>query len=558
VDYKKLIKQFDTKKAARSNFDAMYQVIGEYISMNKQDFQGQPSNGQFLVDRIFDATGPFAATNSASSLLGMLWPGAAANTFEIAPVDEDTKEDDFFLRANKKIHAAFDDPKSNMAEALDEYMSDQIIFGTSGVGVENGDDTKLYFTAYGVKEIYPVCGKGGRIVGFHMLFEWDVERVVAEYGLSKCSPRVQKAHEGGKLDEKVQVLFCVYPSKGKKAEKGKYSMPLQGVHLDYKACHAMKEDGYYELPIAIGRFRKLNYEEMGRSPAMNALPDIREANALREAIIIATEKVLEMPKGVMSDGEFGGGFIDQSAGAINVFNAVGNIGGQAPVFDIGSPPNIPWAEKRLEKLEQSIGQHFMIDRLLDFNNDTQMTLGEAQIRDQMRTASMAALFNRQIQIITLVIERGVALLMRAGDLGVVRGSDEERALVLKGEEPYYIPDVIAKDLADGKDIYKIIYKTKAALAFSAEQYMAILEMFNIVAQNAQIEPSLVARVDYHAAIKRLAQTRGIDFMLKPDKRFDAEMEAKQEQAQATQALQAGQQVADIANTAAGAESQMMR
>jgi hypothetical protein len=569
MDYKKLAKDFDRVKAKRSNFDSMYQVIGEYVAMTRQDFQGQPSNGEFLVDRIFDATGAFAATNAASSLLGMLWPGASANTFELAPPDNDDDEkneanEKFYEKLNKVTYQAFDDPRANLAEALDEYMNDQMIFGTSGVGVELGEDSSLYFTPYGVKEIYPICGKGGRIVGFYLFFEWDVERTVAEYGLENCSERVKKAYAGGKLDDKVQVLFIVKPRMEKKAAKGKYAMPLMGVHMDYRDCHAMREDGYQELPVAIGRFRKLTYEDMGRSPAMNALPDVREANALREALIIATEKVLEMPKGVLSDGEFGGGYIDQSAGAVNVFNASGNLGTTAPVFDIGSPPNIPWAEKRLEKLEQSIAQHFMIDRLMDFNNDVQMTLGEARIRDQMKTASMVAMFNRQIQVIQKIIERGVALLFRAGKIGVVRGSEEALAAEARvkaeglGEEVIYVPDGIAKLLSDGKEIYRINYKTKAALAYSAEQYMAILEMFNIVAGQAQIAPDMMKRIDYQKALKKLCEVRGISFMLRGEDEMKAMMQAEQEAMQQQQMLAGAQQVAEIADTAASAEQRMVR
>ena len=561
MDYKKLAKDFDRVKAKRSNFDNMYQTIGEYVAMNRQDFNGQPSNGEFLVDRIFDATGAFAATSAASILLGMIWPGAAANTFELAEPEHDDEEEQeadnkFYERMNKIAYQAFDDPRANLAEALDAYMSDQIVFGTSGVGVELGDASSLYFTPYGVKEIYPIVGKGGRYIGFYLFFEWEVERVVAEYGEENCSEKVRKAFKAGKLDDKVKILFVVKPRIEKKATKGKYAMPLMGVHLDYTACHAMREDGYYELPVAIGAWRKLNYEDMGRSPAMNALPDIREANALREALIIATEKVLEMPKGVMSDGEFGGGYIDQSAGAINVFNASGNIGTGAPVFDIGSPPNIPWAEKRLEKLEQSIAQHFMLDRIMNFNNDVQMTLGEAQIRDQRTTASLAAVLSKQIQVFQQVIIRGVALLFRQGKFGVTKGDDNEKAALERGETPYYLPDNIAKRLESGKDIYKVNYKTKAALAFGAEQYMAILEMFNIVAGQAQIAPDLMKRMDYQKGLERLCEVRGISFLLKSEDDMAAQMKAEQEAMQSQQMLAGAEQVANIADKAASAEAKL--
>jgi hypothetical protein len=185
-----------------------------------------------------------------------------------------------------------------------------------------------------------------------------------------------------------------------------------------------------------------------------------------------------------------------------------------------------------------------------------MTLGEAQIRDQMKTASMAALFNRQIQVIQQVIERGVALLMRSGKLGVTKGSELEREIIAKGELPYYLPDNIAKRLQDGKDIYKVNYKTKAALAHSAENYMAILEMFNIVAGQAEIAPDMMKRVDYQKGLEKLCEVRGISFLLRPEEEMQAMAQADAEQQQAAMALQGAEQVANIADKAAGAEMKL--
>jgi len=556
MDYTKLKKEFDAAKSRRSNFDNMYQVLGEYIAMNRQNFTGQPSNGEFLVDRIFDSTGAAAAKISSSALLGMLWPGSAGNVFDLAPVDEeDEGTEQFFTDLNKISYAAFDDPRANLAASLDAYMYDQIVFGTSGVGSENGEKSDLFFSPYSVKEIYPISGKGGVVIGFNVFFEWSVERIVGEYGIENCGKLIQDAYKGGKTDEMFPVLFHVKKRDKKEAEKGQKSMPFYGCHLSYKDCHLLKEDGFWELPIAIGRWSKLSYEDMGRSPAMDALPDIREANALREALIVATEKILDMPKGVMSDGDFGGGSIDFSAGTVSVFNSSGNITGN-PVFDIGSPPNIPWAEKRLEQLRESISQHFNIDRLLDLNNSTEMTLGEAQIRDQAKVASLAALFNRQIQILQQVIERGVSLLFRKGKFGVVKGTEEEARIIREGGTPKYLPDSIAKKLAEGKDIYKINYKTRAALAYSAEQYRAMIEVLTIAANNFQINPELMKRINTKKFQDEICKIRGISFILKTDEEFEAAQAAEQQQMQQQQGLVAGEQLATIAEKAANAEARV--
>jgi len=112
---------------------------------------------------------------------------------------------------------------------------------------------------------------------------------------------------------------------------------------------------------------------------MNALPDIREANVLREAVIVATEKNLDPPLGILSDGMLGGSVLDTSAGSLNVFNASGNIGNNNPIFPLFTVGSLQDAIARLETISNSIAQHFHIDKLIDFNNDTQMTYTAWQV-----------------------------------------------------------------------------------------------------------------------------------------------------------------------------------
>lgn len=556
--YSKDKKEFDAVKARRSNWNQMYQILGEFVHQMKQNFQGQPANGEFLTKEIYDATGAFAASNAASALLGMLWPGSASQAFELTTpdgLDTTTELAKFYERLNNRTHRAFDDPKANLALALDEYMLDQMVFGTSGVGVDSGTESLLLFKPYGVQEMYVCNGANGKVSRLYLLFEWEVERAVAEYGEANVSEQTRKLYKDGKFQDKVCILHIIRPRKEKKALRGRLAMPFEGLHLEYKNCHLLREDGYNEFPIPVGRFRRLNYEEYGRAPAMNALPDIREANVLREAIIVATEKQLDPPLGVLDDGVLGGNVIDTSAAAINVFNASAAVGGQNPVFPLVTVGDLNTALQRLEDLKETIAQHFFIDRLLDFNNDTQMTFGEAQIRDQRTNASMAAIYNRQIsELFTPLIERGAAKLFRMGEFGVVRGSEEEAELLVQGIEPEYVPDALAARLEAGEDIYKIVYKTKAANAAKAEEYIAIADITNFTLQAMAVDPSLKHRLDLHESIKQLGIIRGLPVgILRQDDEVDALMQGEAEQMQQMQALQAGEQIANIADKSASAE-----
>jgi len=560
-EYQHIKDAFKKAKGERSNWNTMYQVLGEFISQIKQDFEGQPAKGEFLTDEIFDSTGTFAAHNSASAMVGMLWPGSAKQAIEITMPDdmeESTELATFYEEMSKKVHRHMDDPKANLALALDEYMLDQVIFGTSGVGVEKGEESKLLYSPYGVKELYIDEGKGGKVNKIWLFYEWNVGRVVAEYKIENVSEKVRKLYENNNLNDTVKILHAIGPRKERKAEKGKLSMPFESIHLEFDDCHLLKEDGFEELPISIARLHKLNYEKMGRGFGQFALPDIREANALRESIIIATEKALNMPQGVLDDGIMGSGYVDTSANAITVFNASSRVGNTPPIFDIGSPPNVAIAEKRLEELKQTISQHFNIDRLIDFNNDTQMTFGEAQIRDQIRTASLAGLFGRQIaEVFTPLIARTVNILWRDGEFGVVPGSLGEKELLAEGKEALPFPDAILKRLEDGEDVYNITYKSKAANASKAEEYIGILDILSFSIQAMQVDPSVAKRIDLHEGLKNMAKIRGLPVgILRQDDKVEALLKQEQEQQKQMQMLQMAESATKSADQAASADQKM--
>ena len=551
--------EYDRKLAARDNWHQIWQILGEYVSQVKQNYEITPQNGEFLQDDVYDSTGTFAANNCASALLGMLWPASAAQNIELSPPDDmdtdSTAVAEFYERMTKRLTTAMDSPSSNLSIALDEYMLDQVIIGTSGIGVEFDEDGQPYYTPYGVKEMVYATGRRGKVTDIYLAFEWEAQRVVDTYGEESVSKEVRDAvKEGGY--KKIKIIHAIRERKEKKAEEGSLAMPYESIHIEYASEHPLKETGFHEMPISVGRFRKLNYEDYGRSPAMNALPDIREANALKEAVILATEKNLDPPMGVVSDGVLGGGDIDTSAGSYTVFDASGSVGGKNPIFPLQTVGSLADAMARLEDLKDSISQHFYIDRLLDLNNDQQMTFGEAQIRDQLRTSSLSSLLSRQIaEVITPVIERTVAGMWRAGAFGVLAGSEEEAEAIARGEEPEHFPDEVAERLNGGKDIYTIRYKTKAATAARAQEYMSILDLMNIGAQFIQLDSGLRHRIDFHEGIKVLASIRGTPTaLIRQDDEVEQLAQQDRQQQEAAQALEAGGQLAQIGKTVAEAEA----
>lgn len=548
---------FDKLRAERRPWDTTFQMLGEYISMIKQNFEGQPSNGEFLIDEIYDSKGAYAAINSSSALSGMIWQGTARQSIFLDSPDNlemTTELSEYYEYITDKLIDAFDDPRANFSLSFEEYMLDQVIFGTSGIGVESGDKSILKFKPYGVKELYIDEGKDGLVSDEYLFFEWTVKRLVAEYGIDNVSAKSREKYNNGKFLDKVKVLICIVPRDEFKAERGALSMPIMSLHIEYDDCHVIKESGYSELPIKVCRFRKLNYERYGRSNGMMALPDIKEANILAEALIVATEKGLDMPKGVMDDSMLGGGTIDTSAGAINVFNASAQMANRAPIFDIGSQPDIRYAMERMAQLHENIAQHFYIDRLLDFNNDTQMTFGEAQIRAGLRNASLSSLFSRQInECLTPLIDRAVNILFQLGELGVVEGSEQHQDRIAQGKEFRLIPDELLERLAANQDIYKVGYRTQASKASRSEEYIAILDVLSFGMQSMNVDPSVRHRIDLHAGIKEIADIRGLPVgLIREDDAVEALQQQEQEQQQTAMMLDQAAQGADVVEKLASA------
>jgi hypothetical protein len=204
-------------------------------------------------------------------------------------------------------------------------------------------------------------------------------------------------------------------------------------------------------------------------------------------------------------------------------------------------------EKVMERLVNQIMSHFFVDRLLDLNNNTRMTLGEAQIRNEMRSESLGAIYNRQIKEgLTPVIERSVSILWDAGELGVIEGSDKHKMMKASGKEPLIIPREVLEAIAKGEDYYDIEYISPAARVLRSEELRGIMNTWQFAATYAAIEPELMLKLKKERSVELINNLGGgNDEILCSKEEFEQELANYREaQAQAAQQKLAASQ-ADI-------------
>ena len=244
---------------------------------------------------------------------------------------------------------------------------------------------------------------------------------------------------------------------------------------------------------------------------MDALPDVLELNALREAEIIATEKLLDPPLAVLDDGRLGASTIDTSAGAINVFNVSGRMNSnQPPIMQLQTIQDIRSTKDRIEELKQSVADHFMIDHLLDFNNKTEMTLGEVNIREKFRARLLSGLFSRQIvEVFNPLIRCCYNMQLSKGKLGVMPGSRKHFDSVVGGYPELVIPGDIAAAMLRGEEVYTIKYLTPAMRMVQAELMGGILNTWKFANDVAQTQPEIYDNLDEDISIKRFSEFAGM-------------------------------------------------
>ena len=521
MELQRILERHQALEKEKQPYLNVFEMIGKFIRLRKTNFNTDSNIAEFLTaENVYDATAPNALFTMSASLMGNMWPNGAKSFRLVKPdsLPDTLAIREYFDKISQRVANAMDHPKARLSIALDEYINDLGAFGTCGIAVcENDDkDNPVSYKVWDVKTMVVDEDPNGIIDTIYNKFKLSVRQTVETYGIDNVSERVRKLYSDLKFNEQVTILHAIYPRpikarrKGGKTGKG---LPYASLHIDLDSKMIMKESGFKYLPVIVGRFYKVPGERYGRSPAMQALPDIIEINAIRESVLLATEKALQPPLVVLDDGSMGAGEIDTSPNGVTVLNVSGRMGSMDPIKPLYTVGELQAAQAQIEQLIQNITQAFFIDRLLDLNNDTRMTLGEAQIRNRIRGDSLTSIFDRQeIEEFTPLIDTTVKILLDKKLLGVEEGSVDEYAILLSGKEEessiIKIPPEVGQLIREGREWYKIQYISPAKRMQQAEELQGIYTVMEITNGIAQVDPSVLDYIKADVLLKRAASLGG--------------------------------------------------
>ena len=125
---------------------------------------------------------------------------------------------------------------------------------------------------------------------------------------------IYKGHEYHEFVHVVRPRLDFDPDK-----KDKKNMPFQSIYMEYETGHIISVGGFKENPYVIPRYLKASTETYGRSPGMNALPDVKVLNKRVENALKAAAKQIDRPLLIPDDGMIAP--VRMSPGSINYYRA---------------------------------------------------------------------------------------------------------------------------------------------------------------------------------------------------------------------------------------------
>ncbi len=474
--------------------------------------------------RTYDNTATVAASRLSSALSSLLI-SQALRWFILKPVDPSVDARDARLwmdQAQDILFAIFRSPTSGFYSAMGEVFDDIVAFGTGALFT--GITDVIRYSALPLSEVYIANNQHGRVDHMFRSKWWNATQAARFFGVENLSEAAKKDLEArDRLTKERQYLHVVMPNDG----IGNLNIDIPrnkrfiSVYLDKEQAHIVSVGGFEEFPYSVARWKIASGEVYGTSPADESIDEIRLINAMKKTLIATAEKAADPPLLVDDDSVLGK--LRTMAGGIT-YRRAGSSVDQMPVGD----PRITL--ETVTEARAFIQQAFFND-ILQLPLQDRMTATEVLERRNDQRQTMAPFTSRiQEELLTPTISRTIAIAIRSGILTPPPASL-------------------------GNSGIRVEYVSPLAISQQTSEIQAVQVWINTLLPLAQIDPDVLLSVNTEElpgsnaralnVPERLIRSVEEVRQIKERRRIDQEI---------LNAAQTGQQVAEVAKTAAEAGS----
>jgi len=496
----------------RSTWESHWQEIADLMLPRKAEITKERARGDKRSTQIFDATGIHSLELLAASLHGMLTSSANrwfSLRYKEAVLNENDEAREWLEDSIDKMYLAF--ARSNFQQEIFENYHDLIAFGTSCLMVEEDEDDIIRFSARHIKEIYIEENKKGLIDNVYRKFKLTADQAIQKFGAENLSKEINSIYKSHPYDE-VEICHIVRPRFNyDSSKKDKQNMKFQSIYFEHSTDHIISVGGFNENVYVVSRYLKSSTEIYGRSPAMNALPDVKVLNKMVEHGLKAAAKQIDPPLLVPDDSMLAP--VRMTPGSLNYYRS----GSRDRIEPLNIGQNTTLTLNAENARREAIARMFHVDQLQIQSNRT-MTATEVLQRNEEKMRILGPVMGRiQSELLEPMINRVFSIMLR-------------NRLFREA------PEILANQEID------IEYVSPMALAQKGQELQNImrgLEIFGSISQMAPVQDYL----DENGLVKQIVQTLGLPArMIKSDKQVEAIRMERQEAQQ--QQMQMQQQMAE--------------
>lgn len=534
-----IIKRSDRAKSDRSNFDAQFEQIARYVLPRADGFlsSGTPMpRGQRKGQFVFDSTAPLALPSFAAAIESLVVPRtqkyhgyraadpALHENMGVASWLEKLRDFTFRLRYSAT---------SNFASQCSEVFLSLGAFGTGGLLIEDGMSRGILYRSIPLSQLWLTEDCYGKIDGFYWRYTLTVRQAMQKQANGEwVLPETITKHELSEPEREFEFIFHVRPNDERiKGDVGYRGMKFRAFHVAVEGQALLAEGGYRTFPLAVSRYTVAPGEIYGRSPAWDALADIKTLNEMSKTQLRYGQLTAD-PPWLTADVDSMSPFT-MRAGAINAgyINERGDVLAKsaAPQGDPGF--SLELANQRRE----SINRSFLITLFQILVDTPEMTATEAMLRAQEKGALLAPTVGRQQEFLATIVTRELDIMNTSGAIEDAIGPMPE-------------------ELDESGGVLEIVYDSPLTRAQRAEEAVGVLRTLETVGTIAQYDESVLDEINYQRSMKIVANANGAPILMfnTPEERdaLAAQKKAAQDMALA---LQAAPVIAETAKTAVEAQ-----
>ena len=492
----------------RSNWEIHWQEVADYMLPRKADITLERPKGDKRHTVIFDGTAIHSLELLASSLHGMLTSSVNrwfALRFKETAINENDEAREWLENVLDKMYIAIS--RSNFQQEVFETYFDLIAFGTSCLQIEEDKDDIIRFSSRHIKEIYISEDAKGMVNCIYRRFKMSAKSTVEKFGIDNVSSKTLNIFKKTPFDD-IDLVHVVKPRDIYNPQKiDKQNMPFSSIYFEYDSGHIISQGGFKEFPYVVPRYLKASNELYGRSPGMNALPDVKVLNKMVEVGMKAAQKQVDPPLLVPDDSMLMP--IRMSPGSINYYRS----GSRDRIETLNIGANNPLGLNMEQQRREAISQTFHVDQLLITENRN-MTATEVVQRNEEKMRILGPVLGRlQSELLQPMIIRIFNIMLRNN----------------------LLPD--APEILLNQEI-DVEYVSPMAQAQRGQELSSIVRGLELFGQIGQVAP-VTDYIDPQGLVKHLIKILGLPArMIRSDNEVE---ELAQQKAEAQQQQMAAQQ-----------------